>query len=161
LPQLSLHSPVGDLTLSQEEDGLVALDWGWGRDQSETELLCRGRQQLHEYFDGSRVFFDLNLTPHGTAYQRRVWDVLCAMPPGQTRTYAEVAVMAGGSARAVGGAMARNPLPIFIPCHRVVASNGPGGYSGGEGLPTKSFLLALERRGRTFSPTDQPQPEYP
>ncbi len=161
MPQLSLHSPVGDLTLSQEEDSLVALDWGWGRDQTETGLLLRARQQLHEFFDGARLTFDLSLAPHGTEYQRRIWHALSLIPPGETRTYAEVAASAGGSARAVGGAMARNPLPIFIACHRVVASKGAGGYSGGDGLPTKSFLLALERRGRKPSLTDQPQLEYP
>ncbi len=146
LPQLSLHSPVGDLTLSEDKGRIVALDWGWGRDQEPTTLLIEARRQLHAFFDGELHSFSLPLAPFGTPYRQRVWSALCAIPPGQTRQYAELAAQAGGGARSIGGAMACNPMPILIPCHRVVASNGPGGYSGGEGLPTKRFLLALERR---------------
>ncbi|CAH2600900.1 Methylated-DNA--protein-cysteine methyltransferase, constitutive [Rhodovastum atsumiense] len=146
MPQLSLHTPIGDLTLSEEDGAIVALDWGWGRDQTETPLLLRAREQLHDYFDGLRVTFDLPLEPAGTPYRRRVWQALCAIPPGETRSYADIARSAGGSPRAVGGANAANPIPILIPCHRVVATNGFGGYSGGDGLPTKRFLLDLESR---------------
>ncbi len=144
MPQLSLHSPLGDLTVSEEGGQIVALDWGWGRDQTETPLLCRARAALEAYFDGGEMRFTLPLAPAGTPYRRRVWQALCAIPPGETRTYGEIAGLVGGSARAVGGANAANPIPIFIPCHRVVASTGLGGYSGGEGLATKRFLLALE-----------------
>lgn len=144
MPQLSLHSPLGDLTVSEEEGRIVALDWGWGRDQSETRLLARARAALEAYFDGDRAGFDLPLAPFGTPYQLRVWQALCAIPLGETRTYGEIARVAGGSARSVGGANAVNPIPILIPCHRVVAGNGLGGYSGGDGLPTKRFLLDLE-----------------
>lgn len=145
--QLSLHSPVGDLTISQDGGAIVAIDWGWVAAQAETALLAEARQQLHDYFDGRRTAFDLALAPAGTAYQRRVWRALCDIPPGSTRTYADIARTAGGSPRAVGGANGRNPIPIVIPCHRVVATTGIGGYSGGDGLPTKRFLLALERAG--------------
>ena len=144
LPQLSLHTPVGDLTISEDGGAIVAIDWGWGRDQDETELLVEARCQLHDYFDGKRTRFTFALAPAGTAYQRRVWQALCDIPPGSTCTYGDVARTAGGSPRAVGGANGRNPIPIVIPCHRVVASTGIGGYSGGDGLPTKRFLLALE-----------------
>ena len=146
MPQLSLHSPVGDLTISEEEGAIVALDWGWGRDQTETPLLLRARAQLDEYFDGARTGFDLPLAPAGSDYQRRVWAALCRIPPAATRTYADIAREAGGSPRAVGGANARNPIPILIPCHRVVATGGIGGYSGGDGLVTKRYLLDLEAR---------------
>ncbi len=158
LPQLSLHTPVGDLSLSEEDGALVALDWGWGSLQSPTPLLCAARDQLHAYFDAARVVFDIPLAPHGTAYRKRVWQALCAVPPGETRRYGELAAIAGGSPRSIGTAMATNPIPIFIPCHRVVASAGPGGYSGGDGLPTKHFLLALERQALASS-TDQPRLE--
>ena len=158
MPQLSLHTPTGDLSLSEEDGALVAVDWGWGSQQSPTPLLCAARDQLHEYFDGKRTVFDIPLAPHGTPYRQRVWQVLCTVPPGETRTYLQLAALAGGSARSVGTAMATNPIPIFIPCHRVVASHGPGGYSGGDGLPTKHFLLALERRTLSSS-TDQPRLE--
>lgn len=146
LPQLSLHTPMGDMTVSEEDGAIVALDWGWGRDQTETALLVRARDQLAEYFDGLRIRFDLPLRPPGTAYRRRVWAALCAIPPGQTRTYLEVARIAGGSARSVGQANGANPIPVLIPCHRVVATVGLGGYSGGDGLATKRFLLQVETR---------------
>ena len=151
LPQLSLHSPVGDLTVSEEGGAIVAVDWGWGRDQTETPLLARAREQLHEYFDAARLTFDLPLAPAGTPYRQRVWAALQRIPPAVTRTYADIARAAGGGPRSVGGANAANPIPILIPCHRVVATTGIGGYSGGEGLQTKRFLLALECRalGRT------------
>ncbi len=146
MPQLSLHTPVGDITLSEEDGSLVSLDWGWGRDQSETPLLIEGRRQLQAYFDGELSTFALSLAPHGTAYRKRVWQALIEIPPGETRTYGALASTAGGSARSIGGAMASNPIPIIIPCHRVVATTGPGGFSAGDGLETKAFLIALERR---------------
>ncbi len=146
LPQLSLHTPVGDITVSEEDGRIVALDWGWGRDQAETPLLCCAREQLHAYFDGQCLAFDLPLAPQGTPYRRRVWVALQAIPPGQTRTYQDIARTAGGSARSVGGANGANPIPILIPCHRVVATGRIGGYSGGDGLPTKRYLLELETR---------------
>ncbi len=146
MPQLSLHSPVGDLTLSEEDGAIVAVDWGWGRDQTETPLLLRARDQLEEYFDGARLDFDLPLAPFGSDYQKRVWAALCRIPAGATRSYGDIAREAGGSPRSVGGANGRNPIPILIPCHRVLAGNGIGGYSGGDGLPTKRFLLDLETR---------------
>lgn len=154
--QLSLHSPVGDLTISEDGGALVAIDWGWVEVQGETPLLVEARTQLQAYFDGARTGFDLPLAPGGTAYQKKVWQALCDIPPGTTRTYADIARSAGGSPRAVGGANGRNPIPIVIPCHRVVATTGLGGYSGGDGLPTKRFLLALEQTaipGGLFSVT--------
>jgi methylated-DNA-[protein]-cysteine S-methyltransferase len=144
LPQLSLHTPIGSLTVSEEDGAIVALDWGWGRDQTETATLCEARAQLHAYFDGALTAFSLTLNPAGTAYRRRVWQALCDIPYGATRSYREIARVAGGAARSVGQANACNPIPIIIPCHRVLASNGIGGYSGGDGLATKRYLLALE-----------------
>lgn len=144
MPQLSLHSPVGDITVSEEDGAIVALDWGWGRDQRETALLRTARAQLDAYFDGTLEAFDLPLGPAGSAYQRCVWQALRAIPYGRTRTYAEIAAVAGGVARSVGRANGCNPIPILIPCHRVVASAGLGGYSGGDGLHTKRALLAIE-----------------
>ena len=147
MPQLSLHTQIGDLTLSEEDGAIVALDWGWGRDQAETALLVRAREQLHAYFDGALTAFDLPLTPGGTPYRQRVWQALRKIPYGATCSYADIARAAGGSARSVGQANGDNPIPIIIPCHRVVAAGHLGGYSGGEGLTTKRYLLALETRG--------------
>jgi methylated-DNA-[protein]-cysteine S-methyltransferase len=149
MPQLSLHTPLGDLTLSEEDGAIVSLDWGWGRDQTPTHLLKSAADQMQAYFDGSLTEFDLKLAPDGSDYRRRVWAALRKIPFGQVRTYAEIAAAAGGSARSVGGANAANPIPILIPCHRVVSGAGIGGYSGGEGVQTKRYLLELEqRRGR-------------
>lgn len=144
MPQLSMHSPVGDLTVSEEEGEIVALDWDWGRDQTATPLLLRAKTALQDYFDGAPLA-ELPLNPRGSAYRQRVWQALRQIPAGQTRSYIEIARIAGGSARSVGGANGANPIAIFIPCHRVISTTGLGGYSGGEGLITKQKLLALEQ----------------
>ncbi len=142
-----MHTPIGDITVSEEDGAIVALDWGWGRGAAaETPLLQHARTQLHAYFDGDLTTFDLPLAPAGTPYRQRVWQALCAIPYGQTCSYAAIAIAAGGSARSVGQANGCNPIPIIIPCHRVVATTHIGGYSGGEGLATKRYLLALEAR---------------
>jgi methylated-DNA-[protein]-cysteine S-methyltransferase len=150
LPQLSLHSPIGDISVSEDAGAIVAVDWGWGRDQDATPLLRRAREQLHAFFDGELTDFDLPLAPAGTPYRRRVWQALCAIPYGATRTYIDIARIAGGSARSVGQANGSNPIPLIIPCHRVVAMTHIGGYSGGEGLATKRYLLALEARAQSL-----------
>jgi methylated-DNA-[protein]-cysteine S-methyltransferase len=152
VPQLSLHSPIGDLTASEEAGSVVALDWGWGRDQAATPLLRLVVERLQAYFDGEVADpgADLPLSPGGTPYRQRVWLALRRIPPGRTRTYGQIAAEVGGSARSVGQANASNPIPILIPCHRVLASAGRGGrprlggYSGLGGLDTKRLLLELE-----------------
>jgi methylated-DNA-[protein]-cysteine S-methyltransferase len=148
MPQRSCLTPLGPLSVSEDGGAIVALDWGQGRDQDDTPLLRRACEQLQQYFDGTRQSFDLPLAPAGTAFQRRVWDALRAIPPGETRSYGTLAAQLGTAARAIGGANAANPIPILIPCHRVTGAAGAlGGYSGGDGVPTKRFLLALEARG--------------
>jgi methylated-DNA-[protein]-cysteine S-methyltransferase len=151
MPQLSFHTPLGALTLSQDEDAIVALDWGWGRDQTATDLLVRARDQMQAYFDGARQHFELPLAPLGSPYRQRVWQALRDIPFGNTRSYADIAKAAGGSPRSVGGANGANPIPIIIPCHRVVATTGLGGYSGGDGLVTKRYLLALEQGSQSIA----------
>lgn len=148
MPQLSFHSPLGALTLSEEEGQIVSLDEGWGRDQSETPLLLKVRDMMQDYFDGEAVDFQsIPLMLDGTAYQERVWAALRAIPHGQTRTYADLAKTVGGSPQSIGQAVARNPLLILVPCHRVLPSHGKsyGDYSGFEGADSKAFLLELER----------------
>lgn len=150
MPQLSLLTPLGDLTLSEEDGAIVALDWGRGRDRAETPLLREAAARLHDYFDGAGCegFDALPLAPHGTPFRRRVWEALRRIPAGETRSYLAVArEVECLSARAIGGASGANPIPILIPCHRVVAADGSlGGYSGAEGQTTKRYLLDLERR---------------
>jgi methylated-DNA-[protein]-cysteine S-methyltransferase len=107
---------------------------------------------LTRYFRGDAVAFDDVPTPPGSGFFRRCWDACRAIPRGQTRTYSELADMADndpGKARAAGGAMRRNRLPIIVPCHRVLAKDGLGGYAGSwgdesRGLGIKRFLLQLE-----------------
>ena len=153
MPQLSLHTAIGDLSIAEEDGAIVSVDWGFGRDQTVTPLLARARDQLFAYLDGHLTRFDLPLNPAGTPYRRRVWAALCDIPYGATRSYADIARQAGGSPRSVGQANGSNPIPIIIPCHRVLATTGIGGYSGGEGLPTKRALLALEARATPLFPS--------
>jgi methylated-DNA-[protein]-cysteine S-methyltransferase len=135
---------VGDITVFEHGGAIVSLDWGWVQDQDSTVLLERARQQLDAYFDGQLRIFDLPLEPAGTHYRRAVWQALCDIPYGETRSYRDIAETVGGSPRSVGQANGRNPIPLIIPCHRVVATTHIGGFSGGDGLPTKRWLLALE-----------------
>ena len=145
MPQLSMHSPLGPLTLSEDNGTIVALDWGRGRDQEETPLLTQARDWLDAWFDKPEGVFPFPLAPWGTDYQKKIWAFLLTIPAGQTMTYGQVAERVGGSARSVGQAVGRNPIPILIPCHRVVAANGLGGYSGDGGVDDKLWLLELER----------------
>lgn len=166
MPQITCLTPLGDITVSAEDDAIVALDWGRGRDQSPTPLLRDAVAQLQDYFDGLRTRFDLPLAPHGSAFQQRVWAALREIPAAETRTYGDLAKLLGSSSRAIGQANGRNPIPILIPCHRVVASGGKlGGYSGGDGPATKRALLDLEGRSRApdagCSDSAGPQAELP
>jgi len=157
--RLLLTSPVGPLFVEYDEGAVHRLHyWPQGahppagtRDEPARgdALGQRIATQLREYFAGRRRAFDLPLRPSGTAFQRRVWDALLRIPPGETRTYGEVAgAVDCRAARAIGQANRNNPIPILIPCHRVVAANGLGGYDGqhGEGalVDTKRWLLRHE-----------------
>jgi methylated-DNA-[protein]-cysteine S-methyltransferase len=152
MPQLSLHSPIGDLTLSEENGKLVAVDWSWGRDQDATPLLRDAKKQLEAYFDRRLKKFDLPLAPEGTDFQKQVWRAMLKIPYGKTETYGAISARLDASARSVGTACGHNPLPVLIPCHRVVAAGGRmGGYSGDGGLVTKTALLRLESADDLFS----------
>lgn len=147
MPQLSFNSPVGPLTLAEEAGAIVSLDWGYVPDPTETALLVEARAQLDGYFDGRVTRFTLPLRPEGTGFQKRLWAAMCDIPYGQTRSYGALAAAVGKPAatRAVGAACGRNPIPIIIPCHRVLAAGGGlGGYSAPDGVETKIQLLALE-----------------
>ena len=135
-------TPAGKICLRQEGGAIVALDWGEGPESSPTPLLRQARAEIDAYFAGERQDFDLPLAPRGTEFQRRVWRELAAIPKGRVLTYRELAARLASSPRAIGGACGANPIPIIIPCHRVLARNGLGGYSGAGGLATKTWLLA-------------------
>ncbi len=152
-------SPIGRLRLISDGDALVGIWFEHGRDARKAQemgnpLLVEGksaaldcaRAQLEEYFRGARRGFDLPLAPRGTEFQRRVWQRLRDIEYGATTTYGALAQELGNpsASRAVGLANGSNPIPIVIPCHRVIGANGAlTGFGGG--LPIKSALLELER----------------
>ncbi|KAG9389993.1 6-O-methylguanine DNA methyltransferase DNA binding domain [Carpediemonas membranifera] len=113
---------------------------------SDELILHNASTQLGEYFSGKREVFDLKFNPSGTEHQRRVWEAMQGIKLGQTMTYGEIAAQLGSSARAVGAACGRNPIPLMIPCHRVVGAAGLGGYSWSGGVQTKEKLLDFESR---------------
>src|SRR5690606_5230010 len=118
---------------------------GEGWLEGSNAVLVEARRQLEEYFAGKRRDFDLPLSPRGTDFQRSVWTTLAAIPYGRTWSYLDLARRIGkpSATRAVGAANGRNPLPIVLPCHRVIGADGSlTGFGGG--LPTKAFLLRLE-----------------
>lgn len=150
MTNLTIHEgPLGPMVL--EDDGRELVQIRFGRGQAagtgRSQVARRAIAALTAYFAGGELA-DVPLRLTGlTPFQSRVLEVLRrSVPPGQVITYGELAARCGrpGAARAVGTAMRKNPLPIFFPCHRVVASQGMGGY--GAGLPRKRWLLGLERR---------------
>ena len=150
-----VESPIGPLTLAMDDSGLrqinfaqngrpAAIDCYRGHDAF---IFSNTIRQLRAYFSGELEAFDLPLAPQGTRFQQRVWAELCKIPYGETISYGELARRIGNpnASRAVGLANGSNPIPIVIPCHRVIGSNGKlTGYGGG--LHIKEKLLAIERR---------------
>lgn len=145
-----IESPIGLLTLIEENGSLSGVRFGAAEAAlRDTPVLIQAAQELGEYFSGERRTFTVPLAPKGTPFQQKCWQALLQIPYGETRTYAEQAAMIGQpkAGRAVGMGNHRNPLPIFIPCHRVIGKNGTlTGYAGG--LEMKEYLLSLERMNR-------------
>jgi len=144
-----VESPVGRLALEADGDTLAGVRWTSAaersKDEKATPVLREAQRQLDLYFKGKLRRFDLPLAARGTPFQQSVWKMMRAIPFGETATYGGMAMALNSGPRAVGMACGRNPLPIVVPCHRVLASGGKeGGFSGGQGLPTKRKLLALE-----------------
>jgi methylated-DNA-[protein]-cysteine S-methyltransferase len=147
MPTLSMASPVGRLTIEEEDEQIVAIRWGEGAAGNGSPRLAEAVRQLAAYFAGGLRDFDLPLRPQGSGFDARVWTAMRAIPYGETRCYGDLAAAVGSAPRAIGRACGKNPIPIVIPCHRVLAKAGLGGYSGEGGLATKQRLLALERAG--------------
>ena len=151
------ETPIGTLRLVGSEDVVERIDLpnraaeaphpAWGPSSgAPPAALAKARHQIDEYFAGERREFDLPLAVTGTEFQRRVWSELRRIPFGETISYSELAARIGrpSASRAVGTANGRNPLPVVVPCHRVIGSDGRlTGFGGG--LPTKQALLDLER----------------
>lgn len=147
-------SPIGRLEITSLNDRIVGLEIereGRFTHESSPEkgasVLRQATKQLAEYFAGTRRTFDLPLSLAGTEFQNSVWNTLMTIPFGDVRSYGDVGMSTGRvtAGRAVGGAVGANPIPIIVPCHRVLASDGRiTGYSGGNGIPTKVWLLDHE-----------------
>jgi len=145
LGQQSFNTPVGILTAFEENNKLVAIEWGRIPEPDPSSLTKETARQLMAYFDGKLRSFDLPLAPPGSDFQKDVCAQMCQIPYGERWTYGNIARILGKPAQAVGGACGRNPIPIIIPCHRVVGANGAmTGFSGGEGVETKVWLLQHE-----------------
>ena len=151
----TMGSPVGTLTLVATDDGLAGILWenDWpnrtpldiGARADGHPVLIKAESQLNEYFSGGRKEFALELDVEGTPFQRAVWNALRTIPFGETRSYGEIARQIGNpdAVRAVGAANGRNPIPVIVPCHRVIGSDGSlTGFGGG--LPRKKWLLQHE-----------------
>ena len=145
MAHLSLNSPVGALTVFEDAGAVVVLEWGRAPAAETSPLLDEAKRQLDAYFGGRLTVFDLPLRPRGTPFQEALWGRLSKIPYGTVLTYGDLAARMKSAPRAVGGACGRNPIPIIIPCHRVVAAGGLlGGFSGGTGIETKRALLRHE-----------------
>jgi methylated-DNA-[protein]-cysteine S-methyltransferase len=144
-----LESPVGRLAIEADHDAVTGVRWASPgertSDKADSPVLKEAARQLDRYFAKKLKRFDLPLAQRGTDFQKRVWAAMRDIPYGETATYGGMAMALGSGPRPVGMACARNPIPIIVPCHRVLGSGGKeGGFSGGKGLPTKRQLLALE-----------------
>ncbi len=147
-----LSTPIGELTLTASDTALTGVAFpSWrhrparARRDTMSEVLGRAKDQLTEYFTGTRTTFDIPLDAAGSEFEHRVWDLLRAIPYGATTTYGELAKRLGSTkeARAVGAANGKNPIPIIVPCHRVIGANGDlTGFGGG--IERKRWLLQHE-----------------
>jgi methylated-DNA-[protein]-cysteine S-methyltransferase len=152
----TVDSPIGPIHITSDGTALVGLRIEGSvspRPEGHTcsargdRVLSATEKQLGQYFAGKRTSFDLPLAPSGTTFQEAVWGALAKIPFGETNTYGELGARAGrpGAGRAVGGCVGRNPIPIVIPCHRVLGTDQRiTGFSGGNGISTKEWLLEHE-----------------
>ncbi len=144
MPSASMLSPVGPLCVVSDGTAITALRWGTASDEDKTPELSEALSQLAAYFEGRLTRFDLPLDVAGSEFQRRVCDAMCEIPFGETVTYGNLATRIDASAQAIGTACGGNPIPVIIPCHRVLGASGLGGYSGQGGVETKVWLLRHE-----------------
>ena len=144
MPVALVDSPFGQLAVYEDAGAITRLLWQGVAEGSETVLLVKARAQLGAYFDHQLERFDLPLRVAGSDFQRAVCAAMSAIPFGETRTYGQIADQLGASAQAVGNACGGNPIPIIIPCHRVLGADSLGGFSGDGGVETKVALLRHE-----------------
>lgn len=139
-------TPIGQLGFVEEDGFITRLMWNAELSGEQTELLAEATRQLQAYFAGTLTQFDLPLRVRGSDFQRAVCDAMLAIPFGETVTYGDIAKLTGAPAQAVGNACGGNPIPVIIPCHRVLGANGLGGFSGaGGGLSGVEMKVTLLR----------------
>lgn len=143
MPSLTVQTATGPFTITEAHDQITRTEWGSGG-TDKTPLLRRAAAQVSAYFEGRLTSFDLPLNPGGSRLQQQTCDAMLAIPFGETRTYGQIAKSLGASAQAIGQACGGNPIPLLIPCHRVLAATTLGGFSGRHGIETKVWLLKHE-----------------
>jgi len=145
-----MESPVGNLYVESHDDTIIGLEYNTRKQPKSNSLKpkqAKIKKILQHYFSAKQVNIDLNIELKGTDFQKKVWAILQKIPPGEVKTYGDVAKQLNSSARAVGNACRANPIPLIVPCHRVVAKNGIGGFSGklrGLTIERKRWLLEHE-----------------
>ncbi len=144
----TINTPVGHLKITTDDTAILSVEFAdhySASDSLQPEILRNAVSQLTEYFNGTRKEFSLKLNPEGTEFQKKVWQLVESIPFGQTVSYLDLALLSGSvhNTRAVGHANGKNPIPIIIPCHRVIGSSGKmTGYAGG--IERKKWLLLHE-----------------
>lgn len=146
MPALTMPTQFGPLTLWEDDGAIVRVDWD-GEGVEETALLSEAARQLRSYDAGELTTFDLPLHVDGSDFQRAVCAQIAAIPFGDTMTYGDIAKALNKPAQAVGSACGGNPIPVIIPCHRVMGAKGLTGFSGKGGVETKVALLRHEKAG--------------
>ena len=146
---VSIDSPVGNINVYARGERVVFLNMGEAPCEAtgRAKVLGIAKKQLTDYFKGKSKVLDFAVELHGTAFQEAVWQQIASLGWGQTASYADIANAIGNpkAVRAVGGAVGANPVPLVVGCHRVMGASGQiTGYSGGDGIPTKKWLLAHE-----------------
>jgi methylated-DNA-[protein]-cysteine S-methyltransferase len=144
MPVIAVDTPVGRLGIAERGGRIVQVLWSAKSDPEPSALLTEAARQMAAYFAGEAQTFDLPLDPGGNDLERQVFDAMQAIPYGETRTYGEIAQALGTYGQPVGQACGANPIPVIIPCHRVLSATGLGGYSGQGGIETKIALLKIE-----------------
>lgn len=144
MPTASVETPFGRLGLIEQDGAIIQVSWSGPKTSEWTPVLRLAADQVAAYFTGELTRFDLPLNPAGTEFQQSVFRAMQAIPMGETKTYGEIARSLDCPAQPVGQACGANPIPVIIPCHRVLSAKGVGGFSGCGGVETKIALLRHE-----------------
>jgi methylated-DNA-[protein]-cysteine S-methyltransferase len=144
MPIAEIETWLGRLSIVENDGAITHIHWNGTPSQEETPLLKEAGKQIRAYLDGQLKNFDLPLAPKGEELHQGVFKAMLAIPYGETRTYGDLAKELNTYGQPVGQACGANPIPIIIPCHRILSANGLGGFSGAGGTETKIALLKLE-----------------